>query len=258
MFKSGENHIQILGGIAGQYIQLVARYSGDQMIVKLAMAKDALNRAGVAGCSLVLPYFPGARQDRVCNEGESLSSAVYAKLINALEFDHVTIFDPHSDVTPALINNVRVVDNHRLVKQCVDSLSEFFLISPDAGANKKVFGLSKFLGGIEVVRSDKIRDVTNGQIIDTQVFADDLGGKICVIVDDIISGGRTFLELAKKLKQKNAGDIWLIVSHHEGVATPDKLIESGISRVFTTDSLANNCLVNDKLTTVFNVEDFTK
>ena len=56
--------------------------------------------------NLFLPYFPGARQDRVMVAGESLTVKVYANLINDLKLNKVTIFDPHSDVTPALLEKV--------------------------------------------------------------------------------------------------------------------------------------------------------
>jgi ribose-phosphate pyrophosphokinase len=58
-----------------------------------------------------------------------------------------------------------------------------------------------------------------------------------VIIDDICAGGRTFIELAKKLKAKNCGKIFLIVSHYEGVAKEADLRASGIEAIFSTNSL---------------------
>jgi len=241
LFKSGENHVQLLNDLSGHEVELFYRYGGDSSFMKMLMLVDAMRRVGVQSLSLTIPYFPGARQDRVCNTGECLSAAFYANLINQQGFKKVIMFDAHSDVVPALVNNVCALNNHAYVASCLNG-EVVTLISPDAGANKKVFSLSRHLGGLEVVRADKKRDVTNGAIIGTDVFADDLTGKHCVIVDDIISGGRTFIELAKKLKEKNAGKISLIVSHNEGVAVKEILEESGISQVFSTDSLSGSCI----------------
>lgn len=239
-FGAGENHIR-LTSMPASNVTLLFRYQGDASVIQLLLLTDALKRAGAANIDLLMPYFPGARQDRVCNPGEPLSVKVYASLINAQQFSSVTVFDPHSDVTAALLNKARVVKNHAFVRDIVNSLGhDITLISPDAGANKKIFELAAFLGGVPVVRADKIRDVRDGKIIASEVFADSLQGATCVIIDDICAGGRTFIELAKKLKEKGAEKIVLLVSHYEGTANEDALRQSGIGKVYCTDSLAVN------------------
>ena len=236
-FGGGENHFR-LTSTPSRHITLLFRYQSDESMLQLLLLTDALKRAGAVDIDLLLPYFPGARQDRVCNPGEPLSVKVYASLINAQHYASVTVFDPHSDVTPALLDRVKVVKNHAFVANVLAGLhGSITLVSPDAGANKKVFELSAYLGGLPVVRADKIRDVRDGKIIATEVFADDLRGTTCVIVDDICAGGRTFIELAKKLKEKGAEKIVLIVSHYEGSANEEVLLKNGIDKVFCTDSL---------------------
>lgn len=257
IFKSGENHVQLLNNFAGHEIDLFFRYAGDQSLFKLAMIVDALKRQGYVDLSLTIPYFPGARQDRVCNSGEALSVKVYADFINNMGFRKVSVFDPHSDVVAAVVNNCRVVKNHEFIKKAIQQVPTFSykLVSPDAGANKKVFDLSKFLGGPEVIRADKTRDVTNGSIIGTEVFVDDLTGETCYIVDDIASYAGTFKALSKKLKEKNAAKVILIVSHYEGVADRQSLKDSGIDKVITTNSLPNACLVSDDFLEVYEISD---
>lgn len=236
-FGAGENHVRLTSTPARR-VQLLFRYQGDESLMQLLLLTDALKRAGTEQIDLWIPYFPGARQDRLCNPGEPLSVKVYADLINAQHYASVTVFDPHSDVCPALLHRVKVVKNHAFVAEVLASLpGKITLISPDAGANKKVFELSAYLGALPVVRADKIRDVRDGKIIATEVFSDNLQGAHCVIVDDICAGGRTFIELAKKLKEKGAEKIFLIVSHYEGSANEALLQQSGIDQVFCTDSL---------------------
>jgi ribose-phosphate pyrophosphokinase len=236
-FGSGENHLQVLTPSSNQ-VEIMFRYSGDQSMMQLLLMTDALRRQGANEIDLFIPYFPGARQDRVCNSGEPLSVKVYADLINQQQYRQVTVFDPHSDVVVALLNRVRVIKNHQFIKDVVAEIgTDLILVSPDAGSNKKIFELSSQLGGLEVVRADKLRDVRNGAIIGTEVFCEDLSGKTALIVDDICAGGRTFIELAKKLKAKNRKKIVLAVSHYEGSAQEEKLSESGIDAVYTTNSL---------------------
>ena len=177
------------------------------------MAVDALRRTLYKGrVNLFLPYFPGARQDRVMNSGESLTVKVYADIINAMKFDLVTILDPHSEVAPALINNCDVIDNHKFVRQCINdicgidkSISDLVYVSPDAGAQKKIYNLKRQIdlySKSSLVKCDKKRDVVNGNLSGFEVYADDLEGKSCLLIDDICDGGGTFIGLAEELKKK--------------------------------------------------------
>jgi ribose-phosphate pyrophosphokinase len=255
-FGGGEQHVQLNAERLhlAESVTITLPFMQDSEIIKLALIVDALRRAGCKSMCLKIPYFPAARQDRVCNEGEPLSVKVYADLINAMKFDRVVVFDPHSDVTPALLNNVEVVDNcefvahvfSRLNGEIVNGMSTDFmkravLVSPDAGSNKKVANVAKHLykngyKDVPVVRADKLRNVATGEIIETTVYADDLTDKHCIIVDDICSKGGTFCALAKVLKAKGAEKVYLVVSHYEGTATLRILKESGIDGVFTTNS----------------------
>lgn len=236
-FGSGENHVQVLEPCT-PHVEIMFRYAGDHSMIQLLLLTDALRRHGAISIDLFIPYFPGARQDRVCNPGEALSVKVYADLINRQQYRKVFVFDPHSDVVMALLSNAYVIKNHRLVEDVLAEIgNDVVLISPDAGSNKKIFELSAKLGGLPVVRADKLRDVRNGAILGTEVFCGNLAGKTCVIVDDICAGGRTFVELAKQLKAKECQKIVLVVSHYEGSAKEQRLIESGIDAVYTTSSL---------------------
>lgn len=226
------------------WINYTARMSSPSDIVELFLLDDAIKNRyqPFKYRSLTLPYLPYARQDRVCDEGEALSIKVFANLINSLNFDEVKVYDAHSDVGPALINNCFNVPVEDIIQTHLSSVilgketkKDICLISPDAGANKKVQKVSQALGGIPIIKADKIRSVKTGDITHTEVYCDDLDGKECFIVDDIADGGRTFLELAKKLKEKNAGKISLYVTHgifSKGLGVFDGLIDE----IYTTDS----------------------
>lgn len=215
IFSGGEPHIKCP---VEKYLRIVANIRTSDDFMKLVMVLDAAKRQGSEVKELVIPYFPGARQDRVMNEGESLSVKVYADIINSFNIPMVTVLDPHSDVTSAVLNNCAALTNHAFVYQCLNKINAgvFHLVSPDAGANKKIKDLGKSLSdtfNFDIIKCDKTRDVSTGNITGFEVYADDLKGKPCVIVDDICDGGGTFLGLAKELKEKNAGDLFLVVTH---------------------------------------------
>ena len=181
-------------------------------VLELLFLCDSLKSFGCTLYNLFIDYVPFSRQDRV-EPGESFSLKVFANLINGLQFKRVTIKDPHSDVTAALINNCEIIHQHDIFQPFLKDKKDFWLVSPDAGALKKVYKLAEWVDSLGVVECSKIRDLKTGQITGTIVHADDLMSSDCYIVDDMCSGGATFIAIAKELKKRNAGRIILMVTH---------------------------------------------
>lgn len=239
-FSGGEPHIKIKEELSFvDQLTITTRINSFNDFGLLLVAVDATRRMGVESISLFLPYFPGARQDRLMTQGEPLTVKVFADLINNMNFNKVSIIDPHSEVTSALIDHLEVISTNPFVEEATKELSDFYLISPDAGSQKKIYSTSKYLGGIPVVECSKKRDVESGKLSGFEVNHEDLGGKTCVVVDDICDGGGTFMGLAKELKKKNAGLLYLIVTHGIFSKNTD-VLASVFDKVFTTDSIRNN------------------
>jgi ribose-phosphate pyrophosphokinase len=240
IFKGGEPHIKIHTDLSQtNEVTITSQIKSFNDFGLLLLAIDALKRMAVEKINLFIPYFPAARQDRVMILGEPLSVKVYADIINNTNINKVTVFDAHSEVTPAVLNNCTVISNHRFIEQVLKQIgSDALLISPDGGALKKIYKVSEFLGGKEVIEGSKSRDVKTGKLKGFKVYADDLEGKDCLIVDDICDGGGTFMGLAEELKNKNAGDLYLAVSHGIFSKGFDHLA-STFTKIYTTDSFRN-------------------
>lgn len=236
-FSGGEPHIRILTPVQrSQSVTITHRIKSFNDFGLLLLAIDALQRIGIKTINVFIPYFPAARQDRVMVKGESLSVKVYTDILNAKNLNSVTVYDSHSEVTPALLNNCEVISNHNFIKEVIkDTDEDVILISPDGGALKKIYKLTYALGGIEVIECSKLRNVKTGQISDFKVYADNLKGKSCLIVDDICDGGGTFIGLAKELKNKNAGKLYLAVSHGIFSKGFNNLSEY-FDKIYSTDS----------------------
>lgn len=224
-FSGGEVHVKVdtsrweavIGDNPIIRLHQEIRNSADFMTV--VMAKDAIDelvryQPGVR-VELYALYVPYARQDRYCEQGEAFGVRAFANLLNSLNFSRVKIADPHSDVTPAVVRNLDVLHQHDIAFHMLAwklKMENFALVAPDGGALKKIFKLGTKMG-LEVHCADKIRDTKTGQIIRTDIPVKDFEGQNLMIIDDICDGGRTFLELAKVLRQRNAGKIELYVTH---------------------------------------------
>lgn len=212
-FPKGEINVKV-SNITCDNLTIIFVYDGSDSIIELLLAVDAIRRKGAEVHGLVMDYVPFGRQDRVVCEGESLSLKVFCDLINSLQFEAVYIQDAHSPVTTALLNNCVEEKQHEIFKPIVSRFKDYYLISPDGGALKKIYQLAKMVNSLGVIECTKERDVNTGDIKRTIIHHHkSLEGKNCIIVDDICDGGRTFIEIAKVLKRKECGKIVLCVTH---------------------------------------------
>ncbi len=255
VFSGGEVQTSIAGLDNRNWenmINIEAHLQSSDDIISLLQVNDILVRKfPESRRNLSMAYAPYARQDRACAEGESLACKVFATMINSCNFGEVTVVDCHSDVLPALLNNCRNISALQVIQ--ISELSTILmktdcvLVSPDAGANKKVNEVGVAYQ-VPIIRADKSRDVKTGAITGTEVFCDNLQGKHCIIVDDICDGGFTFVKLAEALKAKGAGMITLYVTHgifSKGLEVFDGLID----HVYTTTSFRSD-VVSNKLRTI--------
>lgn len=236
IFSGGEPHIKIKPDFdVSETVTITHRINSFNDFGLLLLAVDALKRMDVKLINVFIPYFPAARQDRVMIAGEPLSVKVYADILNSLKLNKITVFDAHSEVTSALLDNCEVVPNHEFIAQVLKKIgNDVKLISPDGGALKKIYKVSEYLGGIDVVECSKSRDVKTGKLSGFKVYDDNLQGIDCLIVDDICDGGGTFIGLAEELKKKNAGKLYLAVSH--GIFNKGFESMKAFEKIFTTDS----------------------
>lgn len=224
-FNGGEMSIKLNTKINYSLIDCVVittRIKNGDDVMLLMLAVDALKRQGIKDIDLILPYFPYGRQDRVCNAGESFSLKVFTKLIDSMGFSGVYTLDNHSIMSTGLLENCYNSSNFELVLRTIKELDlgsdSFHLISIDAGASSKINKLADYLlengvNNFDVIQCNKKRNVTNGKIEGFEVFSGDLNQIPCLIVDDICDGGASFIAAANALKEKNAGWLYLFVSH---------------------------------------------
>lgn len=229
-------------------------------VMALVMVTNALRHQYLFKLQMHLDllYFPYARQDRVCNPGEAHGVQAMASIVNLLGYDSVKIWDPHSDAVQAAVNNCVVVSQVNVLQNYlgVRAIQKYTIVSPDAGAEKKVNSLAKAVSswGLSpnVVYASKVRNLANGQILATN-YTGDVKDKDCLIVDDICDGGRTFTELAKKLKEGGAKSVTLYVTHGIFSAGLEPLKEH-LDHVYCYHSFTN---ASDPFVTVFRKQGAT-
>lgn len=168
-------------------------------VMAIGMKVDILRKADCSGISLVLPYLPYSRQDRHTVKGASFALKVFAKFINSLGFNKVYTVDAHSDVS-GVIDNLVDLSVSTALDQIIRDIGLMPILSPDAGANKKIYGTvgkSQHKGALALETASKHRNPATGEI--NGVSSPVINGPSVLVFDDICDGGRTFVELAKVL-----------------------------------------------------------
>ena len=226
--------------------QIRSRLTSFADLELILCATQALKNKGVKNIELYVPYFLGGRSDRLFAEGGvNYLKQIITPIINSQGYSKVTVLDPHSDVLEALITNFSKVNNFRLVKFALEKIdnkdgaqNRITLVSPDAGAFKKIYDVATHFGIERIITATKVRDMKTGNILHTDVPDIDQHNKVkYVIVDDICDGGRTFIEIAKSIHNvRPTAEIYLVVTHGIFSAGYDEL-NKYFSGIFTTNSI---------------------
>lgn len=217
---------------------LTWHYENDLEIMALIYITRHLQEHGVQRIHLNMPFVPNARQDRVEADDDVFTLKYFSELINALHFASVTVFDPHSKISEALIDRIIVHMPKPAIDKVIERIGDhdLLLFCPDEGAMKRYASMvdAPCIYGI------KQRDWATGRIVDFNVVGDvaQIPNKRILIIDDICSKGDTLFHSAEKLKALGAADIYVFVSHCENTVLDRELLSSGlIKRLYTTDSL---------------------
>lgn len=253
-FPAGERGVAIGTEAHGVKVHTVkCNFKGSDSIIDMLLETDAIKRQYPdAKIVLDIPYFPYARQDRKMNKGESHSLKVICDLINSQNYHRVNTVDPHSDVAEALVNNLVIKEQYEAVIETIgDDLEQDYdyLISPDAGALKKIYKLSKATLK-PVICASKQRDVATGNITGTFISKEDynnLEGKKALVVDDIGDGMGTFVGLAECImkNQPKINQLDVYVTH--GLFSKGLDLLSGLFNKVYTYNLINEKMENHGL-----------
>lgn len=249
-FPAGEVQVNVqnptvLRNISHIRIIIKAMSSMDDFMVIRQLVGIARQYNSRASIELFFGYFPYARQDRNMVKGDSFALRIFASMVNNLKADSVVICDPHSDVTPALVDNCRTITQSSLFMQSevVDRIRnnpKHAVISPDAGAMKKIYNVMRDCGlsNNPLIHMMKHRDVSTGTITHSSIVnvADLHGVEEVTIIDDICDGGATFIAAAEQLKAYNVKRVNLFVTHGVFSRGTKHLTDHGIDAIYTTST----------------------
>lgn len=235
-FPDKENRVRVVDVVLDQDIVLVQStgVSPNRYYMELFFILDSLKRSGARSVTLVIPYLGYQRQDHIFRDGEAVSLEVIIKLIEELGVDKVISFDLHSIRIPELFTAPIVhlsalpVFAQEINKMKKDDL---VLVSPDMGGIARIKKLSELTGDLPFISIEKNRDLDTGEI-----KSDKLNGEVkkkAIIVDDVISTGKTLVAAAQLLSKNGAEEIYVMATHGIFAGEAPKLLQESIIKGVT-------------------------
>ena len=213
--------------------------------------------------NVIMPFLYESRQHKRTKR-ESLDCALALEELTAMGVENIITFDAHD---PRVQNAIPLsgFDSFdppyqfmkalfRAVPDIIVDKEHLMIISPDEGAMHRAVYFSNVLG-VDMGMFYKRRDystIVNGKnpIVAHEFLGDDVTGKDVIIVDDMISSGESMLDVAKKLKERGAGRVFVCTTFGlftEGFEKFDDYYEKGyINKVITTNLIYLPSVVNEK------------
>jgi len=202
-FPDGESHVTLPDSLAGRSVVINCTLAHpDPKIAPLLFVADAARDLGATQVGLVAPYLAYMRQDRRFHAGEAISSRTFARVLSSA-FDWLATVDPHLHRFASLAEiyaiPAQVVHTAPLLGRWIsENVGNPLILGPDAESEQWV---SEVAAGINAPYAV----FTKTRLSDREVRIDppDLrryAGRQPVLVDDIVSSGRTLIEAARHLE----------------------------------------------------------
>ena len=257
IFPDGERRIRVIDRVVGQDTVVVESTSPnpDTAYMELFFIVDALKRSGAKSVTAVVPFLGYQRQDHVFRDGEAVSLDVIIKTLEAVGMDKLITFDLHSIKIPELFKipivhlSALPIFAEKIKEATPHFLKDTILVSPDMGGVRRIKILSEMLGNMPYVSIVKDRDLETGDIesnkIDTDSSQWKKEAKRAIIVDDMISTGRTIVAAVDLLIKNGISEILVFATHPVFSNDYKNILQnSKVSKVFVTDAIE----VSDKKT----------
>ena len=243
VFPDGERRIRVVDSVVDEKTVVFQSTSTppDQNYMELFFIVDALKRSGASTVTAVIPYLGYERQDHIFRDGEAVSLEVIVETLERVGVDKLIAFDLHSVKVPELFTipvlHLSALDLFAQKIKELGLMENSVLVSPDMGGIRRIKMLSESLGNMPYVTIEKNRDLETGDITDSSMNGD-VNGKTAIIVDDMISTGRTISAAEKILLKNGAKKVLVFATHAVFSATAAKLLQNLKAEIFfVTDTI---------------------
>ncbi|MEA3337662.1 MAG: ribose-phosphate pyrophosphokinase [Chloroflexota bacterium] len=183
-------------------------------LMELLLYLDAFRRASVHSVTVVVPYFPYARQERMAMGREAISARVVARMMQELGAGRVVYVDIHAEAIQGFFDiPVDPLSARKVLASHFRDDPRFenaVVVSPDVGRAKLAGRFAELLR-LPLALMHKRRQGFD-QVRTTHVVGD-IKDKIPIVLDDVIAGGSVLTQLEGLLDAGARPEMYLAITH---------------------------------------------
>lgn len=240
LFNDGECIVKIEEDVRGKdcFIVQPSCHPVNGNLMELFIWIDCLRRASARRITAVIPYFGYARQDRKDEGRTPITARLVANLIERAGADRVVSIDLHAAQVQGFFD-IPMDHLHAgpVFRQWFQSLNiaNTVFVSPDVGNVKRAQVYANMLGG-EICIIDKRR--RSGSDVVAQHLIGEVAGRNVIMVDDMISTAGTMTDAVRLLRDRGVKDIYMAATH--AVFAPpaiERLAACPFTKLAVTDTI---------------------
>jgi len=225
-FACGEGKLAINANVRGHDVYVFQSMIGQQdqrtvydRFIMLLHAVEAAALSDAQYVTAVIPYYPGARQDkRKGRTREGISAGLFARMLQSAGANRVMAVEIHNDAIAGMFNpSFTHLENVFLTRHLTEwlvakGLTGSVVVSPDVGYLERARAYAEELSA-DLAALSKERDYSKPN----QVFRSTLIGEVqdqnVLLVDDIVDSAGSVVAAIDELKSRGAADIVVACVH---------------------------------------------
>lgn len=236
-----ETHVMIDEVVRDQDIFFVQTCSMpvNDNLMEILLYLDAFRRASAHEISVVIPYFPYARQDRMARGREAISARVVANLIENQGASRVIFVDIHNRAIQGFFNIP--VDPLSALPLLADyfrkpKFENSAIVSPDVGRTGMAGRYAELLN-LPLVVMHKRR--TSFSDVETTHVVGDIKGRQPIVIDDLMAGGSVMKQINALYERGAQGKVYFAVTHPVLLPTALDILDKDdrIAKLVVTNTL---------------------
>src|SRR6266568_2354951 len=243
-FANGEIFVRFEESVRGSDAFVIQSHCApiNQWVMEQLIMVDALKRASAKRITVIMPFYPYARQDKKHKGREPISARLVADLFKVAGADRIMTVDLHTAQIQGFFDGpVDHLFAQNLLAQHVARMypSENMTgVSPDSGRTKLAEKWADQLGGVPIAFIHKTRDPLKPNEVVANRVVGEIRGRLWVVIDDMVDTGSTIAKAVQQLLDEGAADVVLAATHGVLSGSATKLLsECGAREVIFTNTL---------------------
>ncbi|WP_156754726.1 ribose-phosphate diphosphokinase [Actinokineospora pegani] len=243
-FANGETFVRFEESVRGCDAFVIQSHAApiNQWVMEQLIMVDALKRASAKRITVIMPFYPYARQDKKHKGREPISARLIADLFKTAGADRIMSVDLHTAQIMGFFDGpVDHLFAQTLLSGYVKehySSGNITVVSPDAGRTKLAEKWANDLGGVPIAFIHKTRDPLRPNEVVANRVVGEVKDRLCVVIDDMVDTGGTIAKAVSQLLDEGAADVVMAATH--GVLSGparDRLSGCGAKEIVFTNTL---------------------